>query len=130
MRTSLYLVLAPIAALSGCVTPPTATAPALERVVPQALTRSQVAAIESGTRSTLKDPYSAVFGSIRGGAYPDSDLMFICGTVNAKNSFGAYVGAMPFYGTWYPDEPFAPDSMASNASEAYGVRSVCMQSGL
>ena len=44
----------------------------------------------------FKDPYSARFESL--GYSGDSESGFIiCGTVNGKNSYGAYSGASPFY---------------------------------
>jgi len=58
--------------------------------------------------STLKDPYSAIFTFSRGpskggvrdmhGRVSDYDFFgwVVCGTVNAKNSYGGYVGAVPF----------------------------------
>ena len=46
----------------------------------------------------FKDPYSAVFEGIYlvKGPKPGSPPT-VCGTVNAKNSFGAYVGRRRFY---------------------------------
>lgn len=49
-------------------------------------------AIEAAVRATLKDPGSAEFGPLTPGVLPAS----YCGTVNAKNSFGAMAGARGF----------------------------------
>lgn len=50
--------------------------------------------------SGLKDPYSAIytFSEPKKGKYPTRPryAWAICGSVNAKNSFGGYVGVMPF----------------------------------
>ncbi len=53
--------------------------------------------------TVLFDPYSAVYQFIppsQGWFSQYSAIQFgwrVCGTVNAKNRFGAYVSAMPFY---------------------------------
>jgi len=44
-------------------------------------------------RSSLKDPSSAQFEDVRFYANTSG----VCGKVNAKNSFGGYVGASPFF---------------------------------
>lgn len=41
-------------------------------------------------RQNLKDPESADFGLAR--AYAADGTIYVCGTVNAKNSFGGYTG--------------------------------------
>ncbi|WJR74941.1 hypothetical protein [Bradyrhizobium sp. NP1] len=46
--------------------------------------------------ATLKDPYSAQFGEVfRGAGVPGKPI--ICGSVNAKNMYGGYVGLKPFF---------------------------------
>lgn len=42
----------------------------------------------------LKDPYSAQFSELK--VYGDASLLFLCGLVNAKNSYGGYSGYRPF----------------------------------
>ena len=56
-----------------------------------------ISAVKKEVVKEFKDPYSARFEQLRynheeGGPYS------VCGTVNAKNSYGAYAGAVPFYG--------------------------------
>ncbi|MDC9831784.1 hypothetical protein PSR26_27160, partial [Enterobacter hormaechei subsp. steigerwaltii] len=55
------------------------------------LTKEEIDAVEVGVNKQLKDPYSAKYthnsymsDDHRGGVY--------CGKVNAKNSYGAYIG--------------------------------------
>ncbi|MGQ7088777.1 hypothetical protein ACUOBA_07390 [Escherichia coli] len=50
---------------------------------------------ESLVRDTLKDPDSAKFESY----FRDfgEDAGYVCGYVNAKNSYGAYTGKKPYY---------------------------------
>lgn len=46
----------------------------------------------------LKDAESARFRDIKHASHETAGLWFVCGQVNAKNSFGAYEGFQPFYG--------------------------------
>jgi hypothetical protein len=53
----------------------------------------------------LKDPYSAVYqfeAPMRAWNY-DNVTWMVCGTVNAKNSLGEYVGAKPFIAFFFPN---------------------------
>jgi hypothetical protein len=52
---------------------------------------------EDLVRKELKDPPSALFEGLV--ARPDANgrSLHICGWVNARNSFGGYVGRKPFY---------------------------------
>lgn len=47
----------------------------------------------------LKDPSSAMFRDVRAVRveYLGEDHIFICGQINAKNSYGAYSGYEPFF---------------------------------
>lgn len=58
---------------------------------PRNLAPVEKAAIKAAVEEKLKDPFSAQFkwGQWNGSAY-------YCGTVNAKNSFGGYIGFVPF----------------------------------
>jgi hypothetical protein len=50
-------------------------------------------------RANLKDPGSAIFtGPTFAAQRPDGEVT-ACGTVNAKNSYGGYVGASPYIAT-------------------------------
>jgi hypothetical protein len=94
--------------LSGCVnTPPSNTiggygnpAPLPARVYdPYPLSAADRAVIEQGVRSSLKDPISAIFGSMADAReHKPGSLIEVCGYVNAKNSFGGYTGNAIFYG--------------------------------
>lgn len=46
--------------------------------------------------ANLKDPGSAEFRNVR----PTADGLYLCGEVNAKNSYGGYVGFKKFYTLW------------------------------
>jgi hypothetical protein len=64
---------------------------------PVALSDAQVNHVQTVVARTLKDPDSAKFDSLVPGRAPDGRV-FVCGWVNAKNSFGGYVGRQPFSG--------------------------------
>jgi len=49
---------------------------------------------KDAVKRTLKDPSSAEFTNLRIGAFEGGKL--VCGNVNAKNSYGGYVGVKPF----------------------------------
>lgn len=57
-------------------------------------------AVEEHLATQLRDPYSARFTfDDHWGPSPTGRFVF-CGTVNAKNGFGAYSGPVMFYGTY------------------------------
>lgn len=65
---------------------------------PVTLSEAQIAAVQRPIIADLKDPESARFTGIAAARSP-SGAIAVCGYVNAKNSFGGYVGAKPFVGT-------------------------------
>jgi hypothetical protein len=65
--------------------------------IPDQLTSTQVTFIQDGVRRELKDPFSAVFGELKAVRHPDNTFT-VCGAVNAKNSFGGYIGDNLFIG--------------------------------
>lgn len=56
-------------------------------------------AAQDAVRQMLKDPESARFRSVASTAHvtPRGEKVYVCGEVNAKNSFGGYVGFRHFY---------------------------------
>jgi hypothetical protein len=85
------------AAISGCV----AMTPIVESR-PVSLSASQRAQIESTVTTDFKDPGSAQFRNVRAADLTLEDgtkERRVCGEVNGKNSFGAYVGFTMFGGT-------------------------------
>ncbi|WP_340618463.1 hypothetical protein [Xenorhabdus entomophaga] len=50
---------------------------------------------ESIVRDNLKDPDSAKFDSFY--PSPDESDGYVCGMVNAKNTYGGYTGKKPYY---------------------------------
>lgn len=54
---------------------------------------SQVEEAEAAVRDALKDPESAMFRDLHGiSVAEDGPVMAVCGEVNAKNSYGGYIG--------------------------------------
>jgi hypothetical protein len=91
--TKLLTALIGAIALCSCMPPIEVSQPAgLTRVE---LSSSVQAQAEKGVKEKLKDPNSAQFSNLR--AYQkDAHMIAVCGDVNAKNSYGGYVGATPF----------------------------------
>jgi len=103
----LFTVIA-VCALAGCNTAPITQAELDNADYGQPMTAKQCTDVaEQFVRSTLKDPMSAQFtsggacvkgalrdGLIRGGTTHFGYLQ--TGTVNAKNSYGGYVGFRPY----------------------------------
>lgn len=81
----------------GCVTATTA-----QTLSPANLSAAQRAIVERGVRESLKDPMSAKFGMMRAGRKA-SGTLWVCGMVNAKNSFGGYTGPKAFGGAFTTD---------------------------
>lgn len=87
---------------AGCVTPPTLDE--FARADYGAAPDLHEDAVKRHLGKRLFDPYSAVYtfdaGPTRGWTVVQGQRVFgyyVCGTVNAKNRFGAYVGANPFW---------------------------------
>ena len=67
-------------------------------------------AVNLKVRSSLKDPDSAKIEILE--VFPLFDRKIACGTVNAKNGFGGYTGAMSF------SVPINPDGTTGNVNIA------------
>jgi len=109
MRMGLLAFLArttPALALAGCYTastpPPAKVAdpdvPLLAASDLRTLTANEKALLAKGFVATLKDPGSAQFQWAKvPKRLPESGFDY-CAMVNAKNSYGGYIGAQPFIG--------------------------------
>lgn len=97
---------------------------------PYPLSTSEVANIQTMTKRELKDPASAVFGSIRAATQPDGAIV-VCGWLNAKNSFGGYTGMQPFAGILTKEAPgFLLADIGGERSMAVAIGVVCRRSGV
>ena len=101
--------------LAGCTAPKKAqpVAPTAQLVTAD---RAYVDASLAKLRSSLKDPDSAKFYGIYAIQKPDQPRPSVCGFVNAKNSYGGYVGKTPFLAT--------PDIAVLTGGLTLGGRSV------
>lgn len=91
MRLSLPLVM--VLLLAGCVDvndTPVNTRPA-------AITATDRGHIQAAITDDLKDPSAAQTRKLQAYDLSNGEGRVICGEMNGKNSFGAYVGFQPFY---------------------------------
>ena len=103
--------------------------------MPMTLSKAQIEKVKAGVAKGLKDPDSARFGETFN-ASDDGSMIHVCGIVNAKNSYGGYVGEKPFYaagdklsktftGIAYGGEIYRAEDIGSNV-----VREMCAKAGL
>jgi hypothetical protein len=123
-RMVLWLALTSLSACAGA-NPPPAEEPT---IIGLTLTKEQVQAVSKGVTASLKDPESARFGRMRGGQSSTGQL-WVCGLVNAKNSYGGYVGMKPFAGQLMGLQ-FRLDALGSDDGTTYGVAATCNKRGL
>ncbi|MEQ3679233.1 hypothetical protein [Pseudophaeobacter sp.] len=112
----IFVALAAITLTSACAGIPTITH--TERLT---LSNTQINTIKQTAARGLKDPDSAKFRNIRKlkNSYSDGTAAtLVCGEVNAKNSYGAYVGYMNFRGGMTGDR-FRLDAMATPSTNQY-----------
>lgn len=119
-------------ALSGCAAPDPSAA---YRGVPPkhgkslTLTPEMSKAIQDSVRSKLKDPESARFGKIAAGEVEGQTI--VCGWVNAKNSYGGYIGMQPFFGYFQINSTkFDAEIIANGEIGVMGLRERCFKEGL
>lgn len=97
-----------------------------------ALSEVEQNAIMTGVQSQLKDPASAIFGGAV--ARRDADgFVYVCGSVNAKNSFGGYTGHQPYYGMLAGNAPsvfFAVVGIGGEQSKSDAILKVCHEKGI
>lgn len=110
----------------------TASAPAMSKRTPYKLTAAEMAMIEDGVRSSLKDPASAVFRDVVA-AVDEKGRVTACGMVNAKNSYGAYGGFKPFMGAIAgtpAKRAFLTASMGGASTETAVTLEMCRRDGM
>lgn len=89
---------------------PTAQSPAPRTEQNDAEAYAAARSAIDAVRYSLADPDSALFKdvwAVRGQISDAPETVFACGTVNAKNAYGGYVGCTPFVavGSNSPDAP-------------------------
>lgn len=75
---------------------------------------------EDAIKNTLKDPYSVIFSNIYIGSR-DNISITICGSMNAKNSFGGYIGPRRFYVSIITDPGFPVYPKIDDSRDATSV---------
>lgn len=127
-----------LALLPACSAPTVTGAPAVkgfEKVatVSATLTPAQIEVVRAGLRRALKDPDSAKFGGMAAArSAADPEVFFVCGYVNARNSYGGYGGMMPFIGGLAPHSQskaptFVLSDLASSAGAATLAAEICRE---
>jgi hypothetical protein len=118
----LVLLLAGCAAESGPPQVQTGSAEIYQRV---SLGPQQMQLVYSGVQRVLSDPASAQFGEIYAGRKPDGTV-YVCGSVNARTSSGAFTGDQPFYGT-LDQRAFTPTMIGGTAEQSQAIQAYCRQ---
>jgi len=103
--------------------------------VPYTLNGNEIDAVKKGVTDSLKDPTSALFRSDFKAAKDVKGVVYVCGMVNGKNSFGGYVGDKPFIGVLATMEggkiaTFGVTGMGGTDTETYVVTNMCQQYGI
>lgn len=92
MHVFLFPALIGAVLLTGCEAAP------VERIAgqPRALPASDLRLAQDAITYNFRDPGAAQFRGLSGYVLSTGDRV-VCGEVNGKNAFGAYVGFQPFY---------------------------------
>ena len=122
--------------IAGCTTVSHESSPAAKATTKRSLTAEEVATVQEGVRKSLKDPNSAMFGPMTG-AQEGNDHTWVCGVVNARNSFGGYTGDKPFMGMLVHMlaggktlKMFQVTGMGGTDSETYATMEMCRRYGV
>jgi hypothetical protein len=113
--------------LAGCAADPapqaqTGSVEVYQRV---SLAPQQAQLVYSGVQRLLSDPASAQFGQIFAGRKPDGTV-YVCGSVNARTSSGAFTGDQPFYGT-LDQRAFTPIKIGGSEEQSRAIQAYCRQ---
>lgn len=82
----------------------------------------ELKSIKSALANRLKDPDSIKLSEIR---VKDD---YVCGFINAKNSYGGYTGKKPFYGMLMSQgRLFGVVGIGDNESEAVIITNMCVE---
>lgn len=73
----------------------------LTKGISSSLSSREIAAVKEGIIKGLRDPDSAKFGNMVAAAAKHEtagEIKYVCGYINAKNSYGGYTGMTPYFG--------------------------------
>jgi hypothetical protein len=119
-----------LVSLSACNSVDKALPPASADLHPVKLSPSQLEAVKKGVARDMKDPESVRLNEVLLAA-EDGGTIHVCGYVNAKNSYGGYVGEKPFYamGTKTANV-FTSMMVGDDAAGATIARQACAKYGM
>jgi len=102
-----------------------------DKYAPYELNEIIIDGVYAGVRDQLKDPDSAKFSDLKA-SITDNNAVSVCGFVNAKNSYGGYVGKQPFIGITFGDnkEKFYMIGMGGGDTHPEAIINVCKSSGI
>jgi hypothetical protein len=96
----------------------------------ETLTREEILKVISSVKGILKDPNSAQFGD-KIYLARSSGKLTVCGTVNARNSYGGYSGYSPFIVVFEPGTlPDAAVGSIQNNGFENPIVILCRQAGV
>jgi hypothetical protein len=101
---------------------------------PHKLTQVEQKIVKFAVAMQLKDPGSPVFGNMAA-SVSDVGVVQVCGTVNAKNSYGAYAGLAPYLGVLVTsgagNRVFAVSAIGDGGdNSALAVITICQARGI
>lgn len=106
------------------------------KAAPLALSIDHEIAVKRAIADKLKDPQSARFGGMSAARIEATGIVRVCGTVNAKNSYGGYGGDARFAAD-LNDQKGAPntipafvDGVVGSPGRDIGLDVICGQVGL
>lgn len=95
---------------------------------PRAATKAELEYLKKGMETRLKDPESARFSDVMV-TRSDKGVLTACGQVNAKNSYGGYVGSTRFIGMLLPESKDALIFKIDGADESIAA-TMCADNGM
>lgn len=94
------------------------------------LSAAKRSVVERAVMAVMKDPESARFGRITAAKGKDG-IVTVCGYVNGRNSFGGYVGEMPFIGVLTgQNSSFYVVDIAGDEVDARATITICHRYGV
>ncbi|RWC58883.1 hypothetical protein [Mesorhizobium sp.] len=100
---------------------------------PHELSAADQETVKAGVSARMKDPTSPMFGNMAS-SIAENGMVQVCGTVNGRNSFGAYAGAQPFTGVLTANDAgkmvFVVTGLGDGGSGNLAVGIMCRQAGI
>lgn len=127
------IVVTGLLAITSCQSAPPRQATPPRQTAPYMLTSDDIAAIKRDLPSSLKDPNSAMFGTM-GSSIDTKGVVSVCGYVNARNSFGGYTGQQPYTGILATNREgkrvFAVSGVGDGHYGSMAIFALCQRNGI